>query len=714
MSSMVHSFLALLFLLFPVLMSAAPAHAQTAADAPAVTTSTRALQSYGYGDRTARGIYATLDYYFAAPPGAIPTEGSQLDLIYSHSPLLNPSLSTMTVVVDGQSMTSVALDATATTRQTLSVPMPVTRFAQGDQRDGVGFFVQIQFYLRLTDDVCEVPDNAALWATVHADSVLTLVTRPAETIRNWGALFVQPNGAGQTQPVTFAIPQFATADTATLQAAGAVAYQFGQWAGASGLDPQLTVTTALPPLTPDAAPGFLIAEGAAAGVDTFGALRWNGSIFIAGDAPIAASSGVLALRTEGQSTQMLVSGASTAATQLAAETLTSPERRALLEGDYAIVTAAPAASLPALAWDDSAASFAQLGFGSRTFTGLGEQSATYYIVRPAGWLLRDESYLLLDVRSTPGLAAPESWVGVRINGHDLGAQPLDAARREPYRFALPPDLFTTGLDGQPLRRLTTEVRLFHAIDNEGCTQISPQGAQTTILDTSRFYLRHDEFSGLDLGRFPAPLHGSNAAPVYVVLPDAPNEADMQAGLAVMAAFGRWTVERAAALPMLVRADMLSTEQQRSASLVLIGGPDRNRVSAAFAAQSPDLFAPAQPAVAQTATAATAGLLGVVRSPLARQHTVVAVLEDVVTAATALSSNTIETLRGQRALVISTTPQIITVADPAAVPPEALAPQLVVPLVQSIPPWQIVGAILLGAFVAAIAVFVILRYRPMKT
>ena len=308
-------FLAIMFILFPVLVSPQPAYAQEGADASA--TSTRTLRSFGYGDRTARGIYATLDYYFAAPPGRIPAEGSQLDLTYSYSPLLNPALSTLTVVVDGQSVTSVALDGATSSPQRLSVSLPVARFAQSAQRDGVGFFVQVQFYLRLTDDVCEVPDNAALWATVHADSTLTLVTQPADMIRTWGALFVRPDGAGGTEPATFAIPQFATADAATLQAAGAAAYQFGPWAGASGLDPQITVATTLPPLTSDAAPGFLIAEGAAAGVDTFGALRWNGSAFAAGDTPISADAGVLALRTDGQSTQMLVSGASTAATQQA-------------------------------------------------------------------------------------------------------------------------------------------------------------------------------------------------------------------------------------------------------------------------------------------------------------------------------------------------------------------------------------------------------------
>ena len=709
MCKIFRDFLTILLILFPILVPLQPARAQE--DADALTTSTHTLRSFGYGDQSARGIYATLDYYFAAPPGRIPTEGSRLDLTYSHSPLLNPALSTMTVVVDGQSMTSVALEGAASSPQRLSVSLPVARFAQPSQRDGIGFFVQIQFYLRLTDDVCEVPDNAALWATVHADSTLTLVTQPVDTIRTWGALFVRPDGAGRTEPAIFAIPQFATADVATLQAAGAVAYQFGQWAGARNLDPQITVATALPPLTPEAAPSFLIAEGSAAGVDRFGALRWNGNAFAVDSTPIGADAGVLALRIDGQSTQMLVSGASTAALQQAAAAMVTPERRALLEGDYAIVNDAPVASLPAHAWDNSAASFAQLGLGSRTFTGLGEQSATYYIVRPAGWLLRDESYLLLDLRSTPGLAAPESWVGVRINGYDLGAQPLDTGRREPYRFALPPDRFTTGLDGQPLRRLTTEVRVFLAIDNEGCTQISPQGAQVTLLDTSRLYLYHDDFAGLDLGRFPAPLRSET--PTYVVLPDVPDEADLHAGLAVMAAFGRWTVERASVLPSLVRADMLGPEQLRSASLILIGGPDRNSVSVAMAAQSPDIFAPVQPASVQTGTAATVGLLGVARSPFAGQHTVIALLDDVVMAATALSSHTIETLRGQRALVRATTPQILAVADPAAVPPETLAPQLVVPLIQSIPPWQIVGAVLLGAFVAAIVVFVSLRYRPRK-
>jgi len=708
-------FLVLLPIILSIFVPLQAVFGQDDATPAELVGSTRTLRSLGHGDQTARGIYATVAYYFAAPPGRVPREGSQLDLVYSHSPLLNPVLSTMTVVVDGQSLTSVALNGADSRSQRLSVALPVARFAQPGQEEG-GFFIEIQFYLRLTDDVCEVPDNAALWATVHADSTLTLVTRPAETFRNWGTLFVQPDGTGRTTPATFAIPAFATTDAATLQAAGAVAYQFGQWAGASGLDPQITVATTLPPMTPDAAPGFLIADGDAAGIDAFGSLQWNDAAFRTDEAPIDAAAGVLALQTDGEAAQMLVSGATSAATLLAAEALTSPERRTLLTGDYAIVNDAPLALLPAHAWDNSAASLAQLGFGSRTFSGLGEHSATYYIVRPAGWLLRDESYLLLDIRSTPGLATLDSWVGVRVNGHDLGAQPLDAARSEPYRFALPPDLLTTGLDGQPLRRLTTEVRFFLAIDNEGCTQLSPQGAQVTLLDTSRFYLTHDPFAGLDLGRFPAPLLNERAGdpPLFVVLPAAPTASEMQAGLTVMAALGRWTVERNPVLPRLARADILDAEQQLDGNLILIGGPERNSVSAAIAAQSPAIFAPVQPAIAQIETAATAGLLSTARSPLGRERTVIAVLDDVVTASNALAGNrSMDALRGQKALVLATTPQIITAADSVAPPPETLAPQIVIPISQRVPPWQIVGAVVLGAFVAAIVVYVVVRYRSRK-
>jgi hypothetical protein len=131
----------------------------------------------GYGDRTARTMYGSLDYFFSIPAGEEPLEGAHLELIYSHSPLLLPERSTMTIIVNGLSVQSVRLTPETRTRASLTVPLPPDMFG------GEGFFVQVRFQMRLTRDECEETRNPALWATIHGDSLLVLPTRPVRTYR---------------------------------------------------------------------------------------------------------------------------------------------------------------------------------------------------------------------------------------------------------------------------------------------------------------------------------------------------------------------------------------------------------------------------------------------------------------------------------------------------------------------------------------------------
>src|SRR5437879_5793161 len=86
-----------------VLVAAAggPVSALAASDSPTAQT----FEQLGYGDRTVRGPFATADYFFPVP-AAEETHGARLDLDISHSPMLVPDRSTVTVIVDGLAITS--------------------------------------------------------------------------------------------------------------------------------------------------------------------------------------------------------------------------------------------------------------------------------------------------------------------------------------------------------------------------------------------------------------------------------------------------------------------------------------------------------------------------------------------------------------------------------------------------------------------------------
>ena len=83
----------------------------------------------------------------------------------------------MTVTVNDVTVHSAFLDETNLNRTTVHIYLPVDGFQNSTGRRE-GYVVLIQFYMRLTDLVCEEPNNPALWATVYSDSTLTYESQP--------------------------------------------------------------------------------------------------------------------------------------------------------------------------------------------------------------------------------------------------------------------------------------------------------------------------------------------------------------------------------------------------------------------------------------------------------------------------------------------------------------------------------------------------------
>jgi hypothetical protein len=651
-------------------------------------------------------MYGSLAYFFPVAPGQVPRSGSELRLRFSHSPLLLPDRSTMTVVVNGQSITSVFLTDENADQSRLELPLPVDGFA------GEGFFVQVLFSMRLTRDECEETQNPALWATVHGDSVVAIRTQRAEEqpgLEELNTLFA-PARQAET-PLSLGLP--AVLEPETLEAAGLVALQTGRWAAGTSQELRpLEVTT-------DLEADLLVGSGSQLDLpDTWGALEWDEQQFAtpAGMTPL--NHGVLALSSSATA-QLLVSGGEPAAVRTAARALVLPEQQDLLADDYTIVTSgSPVGMTAALPWQAGAASFAQLGVERRALVGVGEHTLDLLFERPAGWQLKPGGELSLALETSPALDSATSWVAVSVNGFDVGTRQLAAGAdgREPYRFTLPADLLNTDLEGQPIRRLALQVRFYLDLTQRGCTQMTPDSAWATLLPVSAWQLPHEPYAGRDLGRFPAPLLDTDpTVSLAVVLPDAPTNSELTAGLTVMAALGRWSTPGSSPLPRLLTADQVDETIRTQQNLILIGGTERNAVSRAVAAEAAALFAPATPAAYRT-TVAQHGMLRLAASPWSEQRTILLMLADdaqgLLPAADALhQSETLQQLQGQVAMVVNDLPpQTLAAAEPLVSPPAALVPRVETPLMQRLPAWQVIGAVLLGSFVSALVFIGKARYR----
>ena len=670
---------------------------------------------FGYGDQTAETINGSLSYFFPVTPGRQPAAGARLDLELSHSDLLLPERSTVTVTVNDQSVTSRFLTPETRRRSRIEVPLPTAGF------NAAGYFVQVRFHLRLTDDPCEETTNPALWATIHKESSLTLPLLAGSGepgLEDLDSLFA-PRSVDPT-PVTLVLP--AAPGPEELEAAGVVALQLGRWAATAGVDPEIEVVTGA--AVPPDRPAVYVAGPEALG-DPLG---WAGlthaedRLALDGTA-IPAENGILAIARQPVTGQprLLVSGGGAAALRLATEALVRPERRALLSGTHALLTGEPVAAPPraSLPWTDGAASFAQLGRERQEVTGPGLHELTFPFERPPGWTLRDGGTLELAVEPTSAIRAETSWVGVAVNDLDLGTQRLigeDGRAGGRYQFELPADLLSRDLDGRPLRRLDLRVQLFLDVPQDACEPVDADAARATVLPTSAWRLPHDAATGLDLARFPAPLQEPGGeTPLLVVVPAAATSVETATGLRLIAAAGRWVAGAAVALPRLLTADLVAVGERDAAHLLLVGGPDRNAISAAAMAAAPELFRPDRVAVAAGVSAAGVGLLHLAPSPWDDGRAVLAVAGDEAAldaAASTLSfGDSLSDLHGRAAAVVPGLPAqpLAGAEDPA--PPLRLAPRVAVPapIVERLAPYQIVGAILLGAFVAFLILILALRY-----
>ncbi|MGB9753396.1 cellulose biosynthesis cyclic di-GMP-binding regulatory protein BcsB [Roseiflexus castenholzii] len=676
-------------------MPIAAAQAQTDAD-------TYRFADLGYGDRTARTMYGNLDYFFPVPAGEEPLEGARLDLVYSHSPLLDSERSTMTIVVNGLSVQSVRLTSDTRARATLTVPLPRSVFG------GDGFFVQVRFHMRLTRDECEETRNPALWATIHGDSRLTLPTQSIGAYRldQFNQLFAPP--PDNRPPLALVIP--AEPSPEELEAAGLVAFQLGRRAAAIRADPRLEVFT-----TPPDRAGIIVGSAPAlAAMLPWGVVDWDGRAVTMAGIPISTDHGVLAL-AESSVPRLLVSGATPSAVRLAAQTLNDPDRRTLLDGAYVAVTDAPVAAPSSLPWANGAASFAQLGVSSRTVIGPGEHRIDLAFTRPAGWQLHDGSVLTLDVEATPAVRQETSWIAASVNGIDLGAQPLKLTEPNPHRytFALPADLLTATLDGRAVRYLDLTVRLFLDPPETGCVVVDGDSLRATLLPTSAWRLPHSVSSAFDLGRFPALLLSVDASlPLIIVLPQQPAATERAVALRLMAALGRWADADGLPPPRLVTVDQVNERSGRH--LILIGGAERNTLSAEAIARQPDRFAARQTVVYRPNETAQ-GRLVLGPSPWQRDAGVLiidgATPDDLAIGVAALERReTLERLRGPVALIRQDAPPQTGPAAADAAPPSSLTPQIETSLLERLPGWQIAGAVLLGAFLSALVILLTIQVR----
>ncbi len=530
-------------------------------EAAAPSTLTLSFSELGYGDRTATTMFGSLEYYFPVPQNWILQEGTALDLVISHSPLLRSNRSTLTVIVNDVSIFSARLDESNAARGRLHIPLPTEGFGDSPDRAD-GYTVRLQFYMRLTDLVCEETTNPALWATVHDDSSLTLVATPRPPADDLALLpypFVVRNTRDE-MPLTFDLTSSPSADD--LAAALTLATYLGQQSPTQPLTLTARLDGQVGPRGNHIAVGFSPEPE-----------------LPSGPAVISLASG-----PAGQST-LTLTGQSPL---LAAQAIAQPVLRSQLSGQTAIVRglADPSLQPTTWPWHHDAATFAQLGATDRTVRGVGDQVATFYFKRPAGWdLTFDKIFLDLHLTPSPLLLPRQSGVRVRINGYDVGAFAFDQDRPADgfYHIPLPADLLNVTPDARHVKDLIVEVIVQQHIRQCECEPIYAENAWTVIHADSYFYLPHSDLPLPDVSTFPYPfVQPSALQTVTIGIPLPPTRGELSAALTVAKNIGRCAFGPLPAIHV-VPADATT---EPSGHLVLIGTSERNPLIVTVEAKRP--------------------------------------------------------------------------------------------------------------------------------
>ena len=475
---------------------------------------------------------------------------------------------------------------------------------------------------------------------------------------------------------------------ADLAAAGTAAAALGAADAQVNADPLVELGPASP-----SRPGLLIASGSgtAAALRAFGLAR-----------SVRAGSGIVGVSRTG-APRTLVAGTDArglrrAAAALATVPLTPSSARILTV--RRTPPAVPAASLP---WRRSAASFAQLGIGTREVAGIGATTLELPADRPPGWDLKEGGALELVV--DPNAAMRRDGVSVTADVADLrvGSRPLRAgAGPQRLRFALPAGPLDRTLRGRARRSLALRLRFDLQVPQGRCQPVDFQAARATILETSSFTLPHEDSDARDLGRFPAPV-ASPSRRATIVLPARPSDAETAAGVQLAAAIGRWGGPGTPS-PALARVPDLSAAAKRG-GLVVVGRARRElgrRIAVPLDASAPP----------------GSGHLALARSPFEdeRDVLVVAGRDDagLARAARAVTERaSLERLAGASVRVsASGGPQAVRAAQPAGTPPLALAPVLVEDesFLDSLPRWFFPAVVVLIAFLVFVSSLVRGRMR----
>lgn len=528
-------------------------------------------------DRVAAGTVPTLIYDLPVPRSWTNVQPT-FYLHFSHSNLLLPNLSQMTIFYNDVPISDARLTAENETSGWLNIVVPPNALRQNSNR------LKISFYQRMTDDRCgDSGTEAGLWSVIHKDSVVDFQVDQAKTLDlSW---FPEPfsiYGHHALAPVALTVVLPANANAAELRAAGLVTAKLGKLIGSEMLD--LSVSLGKLPNE-----GQMVMVGQNRSISklldpqTDLPLPPTAAGF-AGSVPVQEKEGVVQLgqRRDG-SALLLVSSSSDDGLLAAAQAVADGDSLRLMSGNYTIVKESPQpVRVPSLLQPLS--TLEELtGSGNQRVEGTNVEELNYCFRMPPNWTVDSKAMLDLHHAFSPNLWSERSSLVVKLNGTTVASTKLSTETPESTHLQIPlqPDQFVAGYNCLHFL-YTLRMEQSECAAEMGGELWAEIDAQSTI-----FLPRATEGDAdwePNMNQYPYPYNiDPNLDDTTIVLPAQPTPQEIASALKMAAKFGSEVQEDNLQLT-LESAAAWDQNTDQTHNLILFGEPARNSVVATLQAQ----------------------------------------------------------------------------------------------------------------------------------
>lgn len=597
-----------------------------------------------------KGLADRANKYLNLPSNWRLVAGSYIKVNLSHSPLLIPQLSNLTLLLNDKPVSSLRLDASNLQAGSWLVPFPADI-----QPDNGALQISFAATLRTVDVTCPVADDQGSWVTVSGSSLIHLAYNvvPVTSL----AALPQTLFSGKDlhdRRVSVVVPKLPTPQD--LKRASQILSRFGSLAGSDSLDASLRYGELAD--TANSSVNQILVGGPAIYplLSKFSLpAPLTGQTFSVNGQAVADGTGVIqlaspALTQPGQGTTLVISGNNEDGVDRAVQALLDDRTLSLMTGAYYLVQPTSqfiTAPTPPKGSNGVVSnghnSFTNLGFDAQTVYGLGIQDAHYTFSIPSVDTPTGDAQLSLDYSFSGVVDSHRSSLAIILNYTSLQAIALTSATTS---------LTPSSSETQMLQTMHLNVSLPQNILHKGVNTLdfrfamyieSPCGNTTSnsdiwgaIYPTSDLNMQFTQTSPQypTLDQLPYPFVGGSGN-TLVVLPETPLQADLTLAAQLTAELSRNEPAGQFNHILLAQAGQLDKSLLSQDNVVLLGTPATNSLIQEANSKLPvqwssDLartLSTQRGLVFAGSDAGLVGLVQVIRSPWNQSQAVLAIMSD---------------------------------------------------------------------------------------